>query len=48
MRVSELNSFIQTEMGNIFTQTKAISKQKKIEIPDWRQIKVLSKDFKVV
>ena len=25
----------ETEMGNIFTQTNAISKQKKITIPAW-------------
>ena len=34
------------EMGNIFIQTNAISKRKKIAIPAWRQMKVLSKGFK--
>ena len=37
----------ETEIGNIFTQTDAISKRKKIAIPDWRQMKVLSKGFKM-
>ena len=38
------------EMGNVFTQTNAISKRKKIAIPDWCQMKVLSDDlrFKLV
>ena len=33
------------EMGNIFIQTNAISKSKKMAILDWRQMKVLLKDF---
>ena len=37
----------ETEMGNIFTQTNVISKRKKIAIPDWRQMKVLSKGFQM-
>ena len=37
----------ETEIGNIFTQTDAISKRKKIAIPDWRQMKVLSKGLKM-
>ena len=34
-----------TEMGNVFTQTDAISKQKKIAMPDWRQMKKTFKGF---
>ena len=37
----------ETEMGNVFTQTNAIPKRIKIEIPDWRQMKVLSKGFQM-
>ena len=37
----------ETEMGNVFTQTNAISKRKKIAIPAWRQMKVLSKRFQM-
>ena len=37
-----------TEISNILTQTGAIFKQKKISIPDWRQIKVLFKGFKMI
>ena len=37
----------ETEMDNVFTQTNAISKQKKIAIPAWRQMKVLSKGFQM-
>ena len=33
---------------NIFSQTNVISKRKKIEIPDWRQMKVVFKGFKTV
>ena len=36
------------KFGNIFTQTNAISKRKKIEIPDWRQMKEFFKGFKMV
>ena len=32
----------------IFTQTNAISKRKKIEIPDWRQMKEFFKGLKMV
>ena len=38
----------ETEIGNIFTQTNAISKRKKIEISDWRQMKKFFKGFKMV
>ena len=38
----------ETEIGNIFIQTNAISKRKKIEIPDWRQMKVLLKGFQMI
>ena len=39
-----------TETSNVFNQTDAISKRKKIAIPDWCQMKVLSDDlrFKLV
>ena len=37
----------ETETGNVFTQTNVISKRKKIAMPDWRQMKVLSKGFKM-
>ena len=33
-------------MGNIFTQTNAISKRKKIEIPDRRQKKYFQRALK--
>ena len=33
------------EMGNVFTQTYAIFKQKKIKTPDRRKMKVLMKRF---
>ena len=36
-----------TEMGSVFIQTNAISKRKKIAIPDLRQMKVLSKGFQM-
>ena len=35
------------EMGNVFIQTNAISKPKKIAIPAWRQMKVLSRGFQM-
>ena len=35
-----------TEMGNIFTQTNAISKQKKIEIPDTAKLPNCKADLK--
>ena len=38
----------ETEMGKVFTQTNAISKQKEIAIPDWRQMKDLFKSFQMV
>ena len=38
----------ETEIGNVFTQTNAISKQKKIEILDWRQMKTFFKSSKMV
>ena len=34
--------------SNIFTQPNAISKRKKIETLDWRQIKEFFKGFKMV
>ena len=34
------------EMGNVFTQTYAISKRKKIALPDLCQMKVLSDDLR--
>ena len=34
-------------MGKVFTQTNAISKRKEIAIPDWRQMKVFLKGFKM-
>ena len=34
-------------MGNVFTQTNAISKQKKKALPDWRQMNELSKGFEM-
>ena len=37
-----------SKFGYIFTQTNVISKRKKIEIPDWRQMKVVFKGFKTV
>ena len=37
----------ETEMGNVFIQTNAISKRKKIAIPAWRQMKVLLKGFQM-
>ena len=37
----------ETEMGNVFTETNAISKRKKIAIPAWRQMKVLLKGFQM-
>ena len=37
----------ETEIGNDFTQTYAISKQKETATPDWRQMKVLLKGFKM-
>ena len=37
----------ETEMGNVFIQTNAISKQKKIAIPAWRQMKVRLKGFQM-
>ena len=46
-----LNAFLykdcKSEMGNIFIQTNTISKWKKVAIPDWRQMKVLSKGFQM-
>ena len=38
----------ETEIGNIFTQTDAIFEQKKIALPDWRQMKDLFEIFKMV
>ena len=35
------------KMGNVFIQTNAISKQKKIALPDWCQMKVLLKGFQM-
>ena len=37
-----------TGMGKVFTKTNAISKRKKIELPDWRLMKVLSKGLQMV
>ena len=39
------NRDCKTEIGNIVTQTDAISKRKKIAIPDWRQMKKKIKEF---
>ena len=36
----------ETEIGKVFTQTDAISKRKKIAIPDWHQMKYLFKNYK--
>ena len=36
------------KFGNISTQTNAISKRKKIEIPDWRQMEEIFKGFKMI
>ena len=36
-----------TKMSSVFIQTNAISKRKKIALPDWCQIKVLSKGFQI-
>ena len=38
----------ETEIGNVFIQTYAISKQKKIIMRDWRHMKVLLKGFQMV
>ena len=38
----------ETEIGNIFTQTDAFSKRKKITIPDWRKMKDLFKSFLMI
>ena len=38
----------ETEMGKVFTQTNAISKQRQIAIPDWRQMKDFFKSFQMV
>ena len=37
---------LQTNNGKISTISHAISKQIKLELPDWRQIKDLFKSFK--
>ena len=37
-----------TGKGKVFIQTNAISKRIKIELPDWRQMKDLSKGFQTV
>ena len=39
--------FCETELGNVFIQTNAISKQRKMAIPDRYQKKVLSKGFQM-
>ena len=39
---------LQTENGNVFTHSYAISKQMKLKLPDWSQIKNLFKSFLTV
>ena len=39
---------LQTENGNVFTHSYAISKQKKLEFPDWSQMNDLFKSLLTV
>ena len=39
---------LQTENGNVFPHSYAISKQIKLELPDWSQMKDLFKSFLTV
>ena len=39
---------LQTENGNVFTHSYAISKRIKLEFPDWSQMKDLFKSFLMV
>ena len=39
---------LQTENGNVFTHSYAISKRIKLEFPDWSQMKDLFKSFLTV
>ena len=39
---------LQTENGNVFTQSYAISKRIKLEFPDWNQMKDLFQSFLTV
>ena len=39
---------LQTENGNVFTHSYAISKRIKLEFPDWSQMKDLFKSFLMI
>ena len=43
-----IKQILKTEIGNDCTKINAISKWEKVAIPDWRQMKVLSKGFQMV
>ena len=44
---ASLHRDCKTGKGKVFIQTNAISKRKKIALPDWCQMKVLSKGFQM-